>query len=160
MSVPQDRFSVKRYEPSDTQATIDIFLRAIREVASKDYSPAQIAAWAKIDDPEIWAQYRASRPTWLAMDGSTPIGFTDLKSDGCLDMMFVSPDYQGKGVAGLLLATVENAALKQGFQRIFTEASLTARPFFERKGFVVMTAQQVEKRGQILPNFLMEKTIA
>ncbi|MGY5779152.1 GNAT family N-acetyltransferase [Rhizobium sp. LEGMi135b] len=160
MSVPQDRFSVKRYEPSDARATIDIFLRAIREVASKDYSPAQIAAWAKVDDPEIWAQYRASRPTWLAKDGSTPIGFTDLKSDGCLDMMFVSPDYQGKGVAGLLLATVENAARKQGFQRIFTEASLTARPFFERKGFVVVTAQQVEKRGQILSNFLMEKTIA
>jgi putative acetyltransferase len=160
MSVPQDRFSVKRYEPSDAQATIEIFLRAIREVASKDYSPEQVAAWAKVDDPQIWAQYRANRPTWLAMDGSTSIGFTDLKSDGCLDMMFVSPDYQGKGVASLLLATVENMARKQGFQRIFTEASLTARPFFERKGFVVVTAQRVEKRGQILPNFLMEKTTA
>lgn len=160
MPVPQDRFSVRPYQPDDARATIDIFLRAIREVASKDYSPAQIAAWAKIDDAEVWAQYRASRPTWLAMDGSTPIGFTDLKSDGCLDMMFVSPDYQGKGVASLLLATVENAARKQGFQRIFTEASLTARPFFERKGFRAVTAQQVEKRGQILSNFLMEKTIA
>jgi len=155
----QDRFSVKAYEPDDAEATIDIFLRAIREVASKDYNPAQITAWAKVDDAEIWAQYRASRPTWLAMDGSKPIGFTDLKSDGCLDMMFVSPDYQGKGVASLLLATVESAAREQGFQRIFTEASLTARPFFERKGFVIVTAQQVEKRGQILSNFLMEKTL-
>ncbi len=155
-----DRFSVKPYELDDAEATIDIFLRAIREVASKDYNPAQIAAWAKVDDAEIWAQYRASRPTWLAMDGSKPIGFTDLKSDGCLDMMFVSPDYQGKGVASLLLATVENAARELGFQWIFTEASLTARPFFERKGFVVVTAQQVEKRGQILSNFLMEKTLA
>ncbi len=160
MPALQDRFSVRPYQPDDAQATIDIFLRAIREVAAKDYGPEQIAAWAKVEDVGVWAQYRASRPTWLAMDGSTPIGFADLKSDGCLDMMFVSPDYQGKGVASLLLAAVENAAGKQGFQRIFTEASLTARPFFERKGFIVVTAQQVEKRGQILSNFLMEKTLA
>lgn len=156
----QEIFSIKAYDPTDAQATIEIFLRAIREVASKDYTPAQIAAWAKVDDAEVWGQWRASRPTWLAMNGSVPIGFADLKSDGCLDMMFVDPDHQGKGVAGLLLATVEAAARNQSLQRIFTEASLTARPFFERRGFVVVAAQQVEKRGQILANFLMEKTLA
>lgn len=151
--------SIKAYEPEDAQATIDIFLRAIREVASKDYSPEQITAWAKVDDAEVWARYRASRPTWLAMDGSVPVGFTDLKPDGFLDMMFVDPDQQGKGIASLLLATVEKAACEQGLQRIFTEASLTARPFFERRGFVVVAVQQVKKRGQTLANFRMEKVL-
>lgn len=152
-------FSIKAYEPDDAQATIDIFLRAIREVASKDYSPAQIAAWAKVDEPKIWAEYRASRPTWLAMDGSVPVGFSDLRPDGCLDMIFVHPDQQGKGIASLLLMTVEKAAREQGLRRIFTEASLTARPFFERRGFIVVAAQQVEKRGQTLANFRMEKAL-
>ncbi|WP_198929016.1 GNAT family N-acetyltransferase [Rhizobium sp. AC27/96] len=152
-------FSIKAYLPDDARATIDIFLRAIRETASKDYSPEQIAAWAKVDDAEVWAQYRASRPTWLAMNGPMPVGFTDLKPDGCLDMMFVDPDHQGKGIASLLLATVENAARDQGLRRIFTEASLTARPFFERRGFVVLAAQQVQKRGQTLTNFRMEKML-
>lgn len=156
----QELLSIKAYDPADAQATIDIFLRAIREVASKDYNPAQITAWAKVDDAEVWAQWRASRPTWLAMNGSVAIGFADLKADGCLDMMFVHPDHQGKGVASLLLATVEAAAHNQGLQRIFTEASLTARPFFERRGFVVVAAQQVEKRGQTLANFRMEKMLA
>ncbi|NLR95632.1 GNAT family N-acetyltransferase [Rhizobium sp. P38BS-XIX] len=160
MTSSQDEIWLRDYEPDDAQATIDIFLRAIREVASRDYDPAQIAAWAKVEDAEIWGQYRASRPTWLAMIGSTPVGFTDLKADGCLDMMFVSPDHQGKGVASLLLAMVEKAARKKGLQRIFTEASLTARPFFERKGFTVLAAQKVEKRGQTLSNFLMEKALA
>ncbi len=159
MPVSRERFSIKVYDPGDAQATIDIFLRAIREIASRDYNPAQIAAWAKIDDTQVWGQYRASRPTWLAMDGPTPIGFTDLKADGCLDMMFVDPDYQGRGVASLLLATVEQAARKQGLSRIFTEASLTARPFFERNGFLVVTTQQVQKRGQTFINFLMEKSL-
>ncbi|GAC1042622.1 GNAT family N-acetyltransferase [Rhizobium sp. No.120] len=159
MATSQNGFSIKRYEPSDAPATIEIFLRAIREVASKDYSPEQVAAWARVDDAEVWSQYRASRPTWLAIDDSKPIGFSDLKSDGCLDMMFVSPDYQGKGVASLLLETVEKAAREQGLSRIFTEASMTARPFFERRGFWVVTTQQVQKRGQIFINFLMEKSL-
>jgi putative acetyltransferase len=85
----QELFSIKAYEPADAQATIEIFLRAVREVASKDYNPAQIAAWAKVDDIDVWAQWRASRPTWLVMNGSVAIGFADLKADGCLDMMFV-----------------------------------------------------------------------
>ncbi|MFT4185595.1 MAG: GNAT family N-acetyltransferase [Rhizobium sp.] len=159
MSRPH-HLGIRAYDAADAGATIDIFLRAIREVASKDYTPAQIEAWAKVDDAEVWAQWRASRPTWIAVLDSTPVGFSDLKPDGCLDMMFVHPDHQGKGVAGLLLATVEKAAREQGLRRIFTEASLTARPFFERRGFVVLAAQTVEKRGQRLANFRMEKHLA
>ncbi|MGV1835520.1 GNAT family N-acetyltransferase [Rhizobium rhizogenes] len=151
---------IREYAPDDAGATIDIFLRAIREIASKDYNPAQIDAWAKVDDPAVWAQWRASRPTWMAIYEAQPVGFSDLKADGCLDMMFVHPDHLGKGVASLLLKTVEAAARHQGHRRIFTEASLTARPFFERKGFIVLAAQTVEKRGQTLPNFRMEKTLA
>jgi putative acetyltransferase len=41
--------------------------------------------------------------------------------------------------------------------RVFTEASIMARPFFERNGFQVIAAQIVEKRGQKFQNFRMEK---
>lgn len=72
-------------------------------------------------------------------------------------MMFVHPEFQGLGIASRLLSRVEGEALKLRFGRIYTEASRTARPFFERKGFRVITKQIVEKRGQGLENFLMEK---
>ncbi|MDE1993459.1 MAG: GNAT family N-acetyltransferase [Rhizobiaceae bacterium] len=155
--MPNETITVRDYLPADSDATIDIFLRAIREVASKDYSPAEIDAWAKVEDRDAWAARRSSRPAWIAQCGEVPIGFTDLEPDGHLDMMFVHPDYQGRGVASLLLATVEAATQRQGLDRIFTEASLTARPFFERRGFVVLASQRVEKRGQTLKNFRMEK---
>ncbi|MGO7733842.1 GNAT family N-acetyltransferase, partial [Rhizobium johnstonii] len=56
-----------------------------------------------------------------------------------------------------LLSRVEDEALKLGVSRIYAEAIRTARPFFERKGFRVITQQIAEKRGQGLENFLMEK---
>ncbi|MBB3526826.1 putative acetyltransferase [Rhizobium sp. BK456] len=155
-----DPVLIRPYAPSDADATIEIFLRAIREVSSKDYSPAQIEAWAKVEDRGLWAERRISRPAWVAEIDGVPVGFSDLTGDGCLDMMFVHPEFQGLGIASLLLSRVEEQALKLGFKRIYTEASRTARPFFERKGFRVIARQTVEKRGQSLENFLMEKLYA
>jgi putative acetyltransferase len=151
--------TVRPYTPSDLTATVDIFLRAIREVSSKDYTQAQIDAWAKVEDFAAWGVRRSSRPTWIAQVDERPAGFADLTADGLLDMMFVHPEFQGMGIASRLLQTVETEAGKQGLSRIRTEASRTARPFFERRGFALVEAQQVKKRGQRMDNFLMEKLL-
>ncbi len=151
--------SIRAYRSTDLDAVIAIFLGAIREVASRDYAPAQIDAWAQVDRA-AWASRRLDRPTWVAVIGPAAVGFTDLEPDGHLDMMFVHPAHQGVGVATALLGTVEAAARAQGLVRLFTEASLTARPFFERRGFSVVAAQCVEKRGQRLKNFRMAKVLA
>ena len=150
--------SIRPYRPDDLDAVIAIFLGAIRQVASRDYTPAQIDAWAQADRG-VWAVRRLSRPTWVAAIGGAAAGFTDLEPDGHLDMMFVHPAHQRIGVASALLATVEAAARAQGLARIFTEASLTARPFFARHGFSVAAARVVEKRGQMLRNFRMIKIL-
>ncbi|QSY96388.1 GNAT family N-acetyltransferase [Rhizobium bangladeshense] len=155
-----ERIVIRPYAPGDVDATIEIFLRAIREVSSHDYSAAQIEAWARVEDRALWAERRISRPGWIAEIDGQPVGFSDLTGDGCLDMMFVHPDFQGIGVATRLLRRAEKEALRLGFRRVYAQASITARPFFESKGFCVMTGQIVEKRGQSLENFLMEKFYA
>jgi putative acetyltransferase len=47
-----------------------------------------------------------------------------------------------------------------GAGRTFTEASVTARPFFERNGFRVVLEQRASCRGVEIINFEMEKRIA
>lgn len=151
--------TLRPYEWGDASLTAEIFLLAITEISSRDYTPGQIAAWAKIDDLTAWGAVRASRPTWIAEIEGHAAGFADLTKDGLVDMMFVHPNFQGLGVASLLLAEVEANANAAGMARLLTEASRTARHFFERRGFQVVQAQQVEKRGQMLENFLMEKDL-
>ena len=157
-ALPTAKLSVRDYLPTDLDAVIAIFLGAIREIASKDYDRAQVDAWAQVDRAG-WAERRLSRPTWVAVRDQTLVGFTDLEPDGHLDMMFVHPAYQRIGIASLLLETVETAARDQGIPRLFTEASITARPFFEKRGFSLLAAQRVEKRGQTLTNFRMQKIL-
>jgi putative acetyltransferase len=150
--------SIRPYRSTDLDAVIDIFTRAIREVASKDYDSARIDARSHVDREE-WAPHRLSRPAWIAEIGNSPAGFTDLEPDGHLDMMFVHPDFQGQGVATALLGQVEAAAHSLGLAKIFTEASITARPFFERRGFQLIERQSVERDGQLLTSFRMKKTL-
>ncbi len=57
----------------------------------------------------------------------------------------------------MLLNQIEQVARSLQIERLFTEASLTAKPFFERRGFDVVRAQQVERRGVWFCNFVMEK---
>lgn len=150
--------TLRPYAPSDLEAIIAVFTSAVRRVAVRDYTPEQVLAWAPDDiDRARWAARRENRETWVAVVDGVVAGFSDLEPDGHLDMMFVDADHQGIGVAGRLIAAVEASARRQGMERIFTEASLTARPFFEHSGFVVLVAQEIPVGDQMLRNFRMEK---
>jgi putative acetyltransferase len=153
--------AIRGYRPEDLDGLIAIFTRAVRETASRDYTLEQVRAWAlDAPDRDAWAARRASRPTFIAEIDGAMAGFSDLEPDGHIDMMFVSPDHGGRGVATILLAHIEAQARAAGLTRLFTEASLTARPFFARRGFAVIAEQQVVLRGEVLPNFRMEKHLA
>ncbi len=149
---------IRLYHPDDLNATIVLFLRSIREIAARNYSNAQTNAWAQVDRKQ-WALRRVNSPTWVAVIDETIAGFADLEPDGHIDMMYVHPDYQHRGVARALLRQIEEAAHNQGILRIFTEASITARPFFEKHGFRIITQQVVEVRGQELMNYPMDKSL-
>lgn len=151
---------VRPYGPADLDALIDLFRESVRRIAIRDYTEAQVKAWAPdAVDRESWAARRASRPTWVAEIDGKVAGFTDLEPDGHIDMMFVHPDHQGRGVANALLNHVESEAARLGLGRLHTEASVTARPFFEKKGFRLVVPQTVSLRGQDFINYRMEKRV-
>ena len=54
---------------------------------------------------------------------------------------------------------IEKYALQKGFHRITTESSITARQFFERRGYIAVREQRIERSGVALGNFMMEKLL-
>ena len=61
-----------------------------------------------------------------------------------------------RGAGGALLYELENAF---PVTEITTHASITAKPFFEAKGYVAVMEQQVERRGVTMTNFVMKKSL-
>lgn len=80
-------------------------------------------------------------------------GFGDIDETGYLDRLYVHKDYQRRGVAAALCDAMERTAPG----KIVTHASITARPFFEGRGYTVVRTQQVERQGVLLTNYVMEK---
>ena len=76
-----------------------------------------------------------------------------LDAAGYLDRLYVHADMQKKGIAAAICDALERTV--KG--KIVTHASITARPFFEKRGYTVIKEQQVERQGVLLTNFVMEK---
>jgi putative acetyltransferase len=151
---------IRDYRDSDCEALADIFTRAVRQIARRDYSPAQIAAWAPdTRDMTEFAARRSGKPTFVAEYDGQVAGFTDLDGEGHIDMFYVNPDIQGRGVGSAMLRFVTARAQSERCKRLYGEVSITARRVFERHGFKVMTYQTVETNGQSLGNYRMEKLL-
>jgi putative acetyltransferase len=153
--------TLRPFRPGDAPALLALFRDTIRRVNCRDYNPEQIAAWASDEiDPDTWAARFAGRFVVVAEDGGRPAGFADLEADGHIDRVYVSADHQGRGVGRALLAAVVAEARRSGLARLFVEASITARPFFESQGFVMLAPQVVVVRGVEFVNFRMERALA
>jgi len=151
---------IRDYRPDDVNALIELFRGSVRVLARKDHTESQLLAWAPDDiDPKVFGPRRASRPTWIAEVDGQIAGFSDLEPDGHVDMLYVHPAHQGKGVARALLRHVEDTAIRKGLKLIYTHASITARPVFERMGFHTIRAQTVTARGETFTNYRMEKQL-
>lgn len=149
---------VRRYSDDDLEAVATLFTETVRQVNSHDYSPEQIAAWApRPPDLARWHERVAGLLLWVAELDRRAIGFCGLGADGYVDLLYVDHRFQRQGVARSLYEQVETEVCRRGLRRLFTEASITARPFFERMGFVVIREQQVRFRGVMFLNYAMEK---
>lgn len=144
---------IRTYRPGDCPALAALFYHTVHTVNAADYTPEQLAAWApEAADLDAWDRSFRAHHTLVAVEGETVLGFGDMDG-GYLDRLYVRADRQGQGVGSALCALLERAA----GGRVVTHASITARPFFERRGYRVVRKQRVERRGVLLTNFVMEK---
>jgi N-acetylglutamate synthase-like GNAT family acetyltransferase len=151
---------VRSYEIGDTQEIVQLFCDTVREVNIRDYTQAQVDVWAPADiDIESWAESLSSKFTFVAEEGGKIAGFGELEANGHIDRFYCHKDFQRKGVGSQILEKIELQAKSLGIKKLFAEASLTAKPFFESKGFTALKQQEVERRGQKFINFVMEKII-
>lgn len=151
---------LRPYQVDDAKKLLALFRHTIRTISTADYDSAQISAWSS-DEINIndWQNRFNDRFAYVALLDGTIVGFADMTFDGYLDRLFVSADHQRRGIATALLTRIKSDARKTNLKEITTQASITAKPFFESAGFVVLKQQSVECRGAILTNYRMRYQI-
>jgi len=152
--------ALRPFLPGDLPRLVDIYQASVMELAEEDYSEAQREAWAALADDENFGKRLAEGLTLLATLGGSPVGFACLKSNEHVDFLYVHPAVAGQGVAAMLYDAVEKLAQARGATRLTVDASDTARPFFERRGFTSQRRNTIPLGDEWVANTTMEKHLA
>ena len=158
---------LRKYHPRDCAEMACLFYDTVHTVNAADYTREQLDAWADGQvDLEKWNASFLEHDTLVAVEGEKIVGFGDMDSTGYLDRLYVHKDHQKKGIATAICDRLERAHRKRAAFRTETDgnaqqeegeraeltftthASITARPFFEKRGYVVKKEQQVERRAK------------
>jgi putative acetyltransferase len=135
-----------------------VFFSAIRETAAKDYSPEQIAAWAPESfDESRWAHRMAGIAPFVAERDGVVVGYADVQATGYIDHFFVAGHAGRQGVGSQLMQRIHAHAESVRMTSLFSDVSITARPFFEHWGFAVEQQQRLVVAGISLTNYRMRK---
>ncbi|WP_234981597.1 GNAT family N-acetyltransferase [Fontimonas thermophila] len=114
---------------------------------------------ATAPDLHQWRKRLQSLPTFVAVQGTEVAGFISYETNGHIELLYVTPSYARRGVASLLYCHAERALLSAGVTELCTEASLVAKPVFERFRFVVTEEQEISLRGALFRRFAMRKRL-
>lgn len=145
---------------SDLTAMQTMFVDTITTICKSDYSPEQINAWtSSIKNTLRWANKLESQYFLVAELNNTIVGYASLENTDYLDLLYVHKDYQRQGIANMLYSAIEKEAINRKAKILNADVSETARRFFEKKGFLMITPQINLIKGVEIINYKMTKTL-
>lgn len=152
-------FSIRVAQNSDAPELRDLFRNTVLTINQRDYSQAEVEDWASCGDNLSKIEEMIGTHYFIVAENrqSQIVGFSSITPQGYLHSMFIHENFQGRGIAKLLLKEIERYAAENNISRITSEVSLTARPFFERQGYAVEMEQKYKANQLSLTNFVMVK---
>jgi putative acetyltransferase len=154
--------TIRPFKNSDAPALVEIFKRAVHELASRAYGPDQIEMWSNLClTADQWIDAMTDgRTTFIAVDkNDQPVAFSDVESDGHIRFLYASPEFAGTGAVAKLYEALEAEAIKQGIGKLYCEASELAKSFMVKQGFSVVERRDFELRGVPIHNYAVEKRL-
>lgn len=132
---------IRKYQTTDCDEIAQMFYNTVHFINKNDYSEEQLNVWATGNvDIAAWNDSFLKHYTVVAEINDKIIAFGDIDED-YLDRLYVHKDYQGQGIATAVLERLEQHAKENGEVKITTYASITAKPFFEKRGYAVIKEQ-------------------
>ncbi len=152
-------FIIRAALQSDAVELKKLFQNTVLAINRRDYSQAEVEDWASCGDDlsNIEDMIKTHYFIVAVNQQSEIVGFSSITPQGYLHSMFVHKNFQGEGIATMLLNEIEQYAITNGIIRITSEVSLTARPFFEKRGYIVEEEQKRKANKLSLTNFWMAK---
>jgi putative acetyltransferase len=153
-------FHVRHYQPGEELRLWSLFFNTVRQVNLRDYTVEQVQVWAP-DQPDeaLWIARIQQNNSLVCVLGEHIVGFADVQADGYIDQFFIDHQFQGQGAGQRLMTSLEADAMSRKISSLYSNVSITAKPFFERCGFQVVTPQEVRVGETVFINYRMTKNL-
>jgi putative acetyltransferase len=154
------KFGLRPMLPGDVPALRDIFSASVEDLTGDDYSVEQQDAWlTAVSDEAAFAERLAAELVLVATLEGAPVGFASLRGTNEIDFLYVHPAVARQGAATRLLDALEKLAGARGATELTTDASDTAREFFDARGYVARHRNTVLLGDEWLSNTTMTKQL-
>ncbi len=134
-------FLIRRFEPNDAVQVSALIAETMRVSNSKDYSTEILEKTIARLTPECVSERASWMHFYVVCDCARIIGCGAIGSywgkadESCLFNIFVLPEYQGKGIGGMIVRTLEQDEYFLRANRIEVPASITAEHFYLKFGY-------------------------
>jgi putative acetyltransferase len=160
MRAPFRRLALRPFLPADAPLLAAIFEASIEQLTADEYDPGQQAAWAATaEDADAFAGRLAGQLTLVATMDGAPVAFASLRGNDHIDMLYVHPAVVRQGVATSLIEALEKLACARGAAKLTVDASDTAKPFFDKRGYAAQHRNAVAVGNEWLGNVSMQKQL-
>lgn len=151
---------IRKADSSDHYHMLALFVETVRSVNTKDYSPRQIDKWAATaNDSSVLKKLSIAHNFYVCEKDGELTGFCSINAKGFIHSFFVSTAYQRKGVGAYMMQFIIEYALRHNIKTLEAEVSVTAKSFFEKYGFSVVTPQIVSIDEVPFRNFRMKNNL-
>lgn len=155
-----NEIKIRGYHPGEEDELRRLYIDTTRNVIGRDYTADQVEYWvSRHDDPARWEERIRARNPFVAESGGRILGFAELEPDGHIDCFYCHHEHLGQGIGTLLLSAVEKEAARLGLDALHASVSVTARPFFTRRGFSVTEERRNTVCGAEARQFMMWKRL-
>jgi putative acetyltransferase len=160
MTAPFRELALRPFLPADTPVLAAIFAASVEQLTADDYDIGQQAAWAALAEDESGLAVRlGGQLTLVATVNGEPVGFASLAGTDHIDMLYVHPAVARRGVATSLVDALEKLASARGATSLTVDASDTAKPFFDRRGYTAKHRNAIAVGSEWLGNVSMQKQL-
>lgn len=151
---------IREYEEKDLDSIIKLFYDTVHFINIKDYTFEQVNAWAPENiDRSLWNTSLLEHYSIVFEHNGIIKGFCDCDNKGYIDRLYVHKDFQNQGIGKKLIENVEKYILDNEVCEFYSHVSITALPFFQKRGYIVVKNQFVNRNNIILENFIVKKKI-
>ena len=155
-----EEFKILDYDESMLEEMMQLFYDTVHTVNARHYRKEQLNGWApQNSDKRFWEERLKKNVCKVAFINNQMVGFTELVDDGHVDTLYVHKDFQRRRIAANLIEELLQIAEKRNYRVLTTEASITAKPFFEAHGFRVTRIKKKLYNGKDFTNYKMTKEL-